>query len=522
MVTQPMMGESILAVGLMVLFFHINPILGNSCPSTTATIKIVDECPKTEQAWKDAAARKGCHMLAATQYCSKFQYHCLVNQWQNATLEVCAPIWYISGFCVMFNTDEKRVIDNFRLDCTKFRDPCPTRYISTDAYKYQKCYEVLNKTKQISNQFQEDKVVPTPCSSDTPWREIAVVFIVLSALMCVGIPLTVLYRRRKHPLSCQNARDTSEKHKNPEGGDLDITTQNEEAALLGSEELTTSAHYKNAPEEEKMARENDKKQLDRKGVVSNATYKATERNQPMPERRQLACSAKNGESNKEKSKDLQSEKERGVNSDTPKDDVADKKNAEKSKDLRSEMERRVNSDTPKDEVADKKNAEKSKDLRSEMERRVNSDTPKDEVADKKNAEKSVNNDFQCEMERRVNSDTPKDEVADKKNAEETVQKDRASNQVQNEEENGVNKNTPKETGTVVAAEGNTEENRVNEECIQSLKDKEEKADKDDGTIAHVENKGEEDGIGPEGHTTKDEKGNLVAVRIYMFEGGRKN
>lgn len=87
---------------------QINPILGNSCPSTTATIKIVDECPKTEQAWKDAAARKGCHMLAATQYCSKFQYHCLVNQWQNATLEVCAPIWYISGnsnVCYSFVND---------------------------------------------------------------------------------------------------------------------------------------------------------------------------------------------------------------------------------------------------------------------------------------------------------------------------------------------------------------------------------------------------------------------------------
>lgn len=39
------------------------------------------------------------------------------------------------GFCAIYNTEEMKVIDDFNIDCTNFTEgPCPTRYISTDAY----------------------------------------------------------------------------------------------------------------------------------------------------------------------------------------------------------------------------------------------------------------------------------------------------------------------------------------------------------------------------------------------------
>lgn len=40
------------------------------------------------------------------------------------------------GFCAVYNTIEMKVIDDFNVDCTNFtKGKCPTRYISTDAYK---------------------------------------------------------------------------------------------------------------------------------------------------------------------------------------------------------------------------------------------------------------------------------------------------------------------------------------------------------------------------------------------------
>lgn len=43
--------------------------------------------------------------------------------------------WLSAGFCAVYNTDEMKVIDDFKTDCTKFsEDKCPTRYLSSDTY----------------------------------------------------------------------------------------------------------------------------------------------------------------------------------------------------------------------------------------------------------------------------------------------------------------------------------------------------------------------------------------------------
>lgn len=44
-------------------------------------------------------------------------------------------IFLLIGFCAIYNTEEMKVIDDFNRDCTNLTGgPCPTRYISTDAY----------------------------------------------------------------------------------------------------------------------------------------------------------------------------------------------------------------------------------------------------------------------------------------------------------------------------------------------------------------------------------------------------
>lgn len=68
------------------------------CEASVDTIKYVKECPTNVEEWNIAARRKNCESIQ--QNCSEsiatntqqfvFQYHCLINVWRNATLEVCA------------------------------------------------------------------------------------------------------------------------------------------------------------------------------------------------------------------------------------------------------------------------------------------------------------------------------------------------------------------------------------------------------------------------------------------------
>lgn len=54
-------------------------------------MQIVDDCPDTEQKWREAAAKKNCAAYASN--CSeseKLVYHCVINAYVNQTLEVCA------------------------------------------------------------------------------------------------------------------------------------------------------------------------------------------------------------------------------------------------------------------------------------------------------------------------------------------------------------------------------------------------------------------------------------------------
>lgn len=70
------------------------------CQLSTPTIHYVKSCPRNETEWQKAAKQKNCESLAPHQNCTEpknFRFHCLLNQWRNATLEVCAKIYYLPG-----------------------------------------------------------------------------------------------------------------------------------------------------------------------------------------------------------------------------------------------------------------------------------------------------------------------------------------------------------------------------------------------------------------------------------------
>ncbi|XP_061196768.1 uncharacterized protein LOC133205042 [Saccostrea echinata] len=144
----------------LVLFIQIfDNVL--SCPASIPTISYVSYCPRSQAEWEKAAQRKNCESIAVIQNCttrSKFQYHCLMNQWKNATLEVCAPIFYLQGYCAEYNVEIQQVAEIYDkgFECLKFPDihKCPPRYPSSEAYKYQRCYRNIIKnlsTKKFTN-----------------------------------------------------------------------------------------------------------------------------------------------------------------------------------------------------------------------------------------------------------------------------------------------------------------------------------------------------------------------------------
>lgn len=64
---------------------------GESCPISRKTVQVVEDCPDSLEKWNKAAERKNCADFAA--HCDKpkaLQYHCVINQFVNETIEVCA------------------------------------------------------------------------------------------------------------------------------------------------------------------------------------------------------------------------------------------------------------------------------------------------------------------------------------------------------------------------------------------------------------------------------------------------
>ncbi|XP_062617425.1 uncharacterized protein LOC134279086 [Saccostrea cucullata] len=125
------------------------------CVESLPTVREVVNCPATEDEWNVAVQRKRCDAIAIIQKCvnpSELEYHCLVNHWSNETVEVCAPRWILTGYCGYYDTSINRIFNNVNEDCTKFKNPCPSRYKASESYKYQECYRIKNTQKS-----QEEK-----------------------------------------------------------------------------------------------------------------------------------------------------------------------------------------------------------------------------------------------------------------------------------------------------------------------------------------------------------------------------
>ncbi|XP_061177277.1 protein claret segregational-like [Saccostrea echinata] len=143
----------------------------DSCFDLQTTITRVPDCPRTEAEWNVAAIRKKCDSV-----CDTSRYHCLITKEMNATIEVCAVPMFMQGFCAYFNVEQNRIRNLYAADCSKFTTPCPTRYESTEAFKYPACYDLIMVYATVAPK-------PTSLSTDSISLNISGVRVKLNGMM---------------------------------------------------------------------------------------------------------------------------------------------------------------------------------------------------------------------------------------------------------------------------------------------------------------------------------------------------
>lgn len=178
------------------------------CPESIPTVSVVPQCPSNAKEWISAAKQKSCNELGQIQTCTnpdKFVYHCVLNKQATQMLEVCAPTWFLTGYCARFSEEDKGIINDPDLDCTKFDSPCPTRFLSNESYKYQTCYQKIGQKSKLTHLEKNG----TPTTLTYVFLAIfAIATVVLLILLCSGWKL-----KRKHITSIKTNEGDSESEK---------------------------------------------------------------------------------------------------------------------------------------------------------------------------------------------------------------------------------------------------------------------------------------------------------------------
>lgn len=170
-------------------------------------VKVVEQCPYTKNGWIKAAEQKNCTGYYSNQPSKPYVYHCVINEWANATLEVCAvKILVIFGKCPEYNIGARRILSSDIRSCNISHPSCPSVYNSTDAYKYKSCYNLSTDWENKQNRYSESKSTqplsilqnnPVEDSSES-WEMILPLSIGVVVCIVLVISLVfVIYRRGK-------------------------------------------------------------------------------------------------------------------------------------------------------------------------------------------------------------------------------------------------------------------------------------------------------------------------------------
>lgn len=171
---------------------HSAVISEEYCSISIPTIEAASACPKNEIELLNAKGRKRCDFMANSQTCSEpnnFTYHCVLNTWMNATIEVCAPEIYSQGYCVRFDKGGARLQEIYEKDCTHFLKPCSTRFLSSDVLHYVQCTENITNITNTENSTVNDE------NRLTIYLLVALAILVI-AVAVIGFVVYHIYHRK--------------------------------------------------------------------------------------------------------------------------------------------------------------------------------------------------------------------------------------------------------------------------------------------------------------------------------------
>lgn len=144
------------------LFLSVIPLVlcSRFCQWSNKTAVPVSSCPQNKSVMEERAKIKDCATIAVIQSCTvsgNFKYHCLMNELETGFVEVCAPQYYIHGYCTEYNSLGAAIQEHFSVKCSDVKPPCNNSYLSTDAYLYKGCYERFRENTFISStEFPSD------------------------------------------------------------------------------------------------------------------------------------------------------------------------------------------------------------------------------------------------------------------------------------------------------------------------------------------------------------------------------
>lgn len=166
-----------------------------------AKIQIEDSCPSTRSGWIHQAKLKQCSNIVLP--CQKqliLEYHCLPNTWQNRTISVCTLPKFINGHnCAEFNLRGNSIQPLYETNCSQYIPPCPFRYSSLVAYKYQMCYIHQNskKTEESIKVDRKNDGTQKDISVDSVWSNLKYPWplVVLVLFVSVGVGVHCVWRK---------------------------------------------------------------------------------------------------------------------------------------------------------------------------------------------------------------------------------------------------------------------------------------------------------------------------------------
>uniref|UniRef100_A0A8W8JBX9 Novel STAND NTPase 3 domain-containing protein n=1 Tax=Magallana gigas TaxID=29159 RepID=A0A8W8JBX9_MAGGI len=198
-----------------------------TCIWSTNTVEKVKSCPVSISEWERRKYIKKCSLLAQKQNCtdvSNFEYHCVINEYENAFIEVCAPAYIINGYCAEYNELGARIQLHYGLRCEDVQPPCAKVYRSTEAYKYPGCYDIVERKlqRELNLSSIETTTIGTKFSSTT-WNAsvtetdenttgseemIGIIMAVAILLIVIGIlVLLFIFRKSKSRCACFSVCD---------------------------------------------------------------------------------------------------------------------------------------------------------------------------------------------------------------------------------------------------------------------------------------------------------------------------